>query len=119
MEKLIYKVGEKYYVHFYTLNEGNKIIWVDNLFPFLNHTEESMFLSLEGQLWPMVLQKGLCQLYSGYFEPGKIPLHNIIEAVTGNSVHRVAISSFSSSAEVIQKLAKLSEYNFLYVLESQ
>ena len=95
-------------MHFFSLLKGDKIIWVDNLFPYLNHSEEPMFLSLVEQLWPMVLQKALCQYYSGYFEPGKVALHMILEEITGSSTHRLEVPAKRNSVfnvgEIIKKL---------------
>ena len=37
LRNLIFKVDEKYYVKFATL-KGNKVIWMDNLFPYISHS---------------------------------------------------------------------------------
>lgn len=60
------------------------MLWVDNLYPYFLETKEPLFLWLEDQLWPMVLQKALSQFYNGYFEPGKVAVEQIIETITGN-----------------------------------
>ena len=64
---------------------------MDDLFPFFQETREPLFLSLDDQIWPMVLQKALSQLYNGYFEPGKIPLHELLYTITGNQCFRKPI----------------------------
>lgn len=36
LRNIIFKIDEKYYVKFYN-GKGTKIIWIDNLFPYLSH----------------------------------------------------------------------------------
>ena len=41
----------------------------------------------------MVLQKALSQYYNGYFEPGKIPLDQLLYNITGNHCFEEEIRS--------------------------
>lgn len=45
----------------------------------------------------MILQKALCQLYNGYFEPGKIPIPDILETITSNTAYTIKLKDYGSS----------------------